>query len=228
MIRLRKLEKREKALLAFLAAILVFYLFESVILAPVMKQVSDERKINADYKGKLQDIDRMKSENKVNSKKSAELKGTFDKNVKALPESERNPEITYNLKTLTDKSGVVINSVSFGTPKEYAPKAKDNAQKKQQESAGDSKNNKEKLVMVPVTAVVQGDYGKIVDFVESLEKDARLAEVESVNISAKDKNQISVLQATVNMNYYYSYTGDKIEVKYDITDEKSGKDNLFN
>ena len=105
--------------------------------------------------------------------------------MKALPENERNPEISYSLNTFATQNNISIVSVAFGQSANYSAVSSTNnsstatANTNEVNSSIDS--TKQQLIFVPVTVTISGDYAATLNFISRIEGDSRLAEV--VNIS---------------------------------------------
>lgn len=85
-----------------------------------------------------------------------------------------------------------------------------------------------KLMNMTASVVCSGGYNAVLGFINNIETDKRIAEVQTVSISSQGDDK---LQVSLNINYYYLDKGDKPEIKgYDFLQNSSkyGKSNMFN
>jgi len=236
---LNNLAKREKILLILGGGAIFFYLYFSIFLSPINTSIINEKKILSSKKLEVASIERLKVTNVTNKKKLDEYIKKFNDAVIQLPKNDRNPEIAFNLNELATKSKITISTLSYGAISDYVPKS--NTPSTNANTATESKttvSNPEttdatlqKLKLVPVSIAVTGDYDSFLKFVSSIEtiqSNNRLAEIGSINVSAKSDN-INIVQANIVLNYYFSEGTIKEQPTYDkLQDTKVGKDNLFN
>lgn len=218
---MKKLNRNELILVSVCSAMIIFYGYYNLFLSPVlgkMSTISDSISKNNDT---VKHINVVKNLNKVQKDKLTKLQVQYDEAAKALPKSERNPEVTYDIKNLADVNKVTINSISIGTGVEY----KQQNTAVQNKTADNSKNNNinGRLMNLPVTININGDYLDMMDFVAAIEKDKRIAEVGTINFVTSNSG---VIQGSVGVSYYYLDVNNK-DVKYDFNNGAYSKDNLF-
>jgi type IV pilus assembly protein PilO len=229
------LAKREKLLVILGGGAIIFYLYYSIFLSPIITSITNERKVIASKNIEVASIERLKITNVSNRKKLDEYVKKFEDAIKQLPKTDRNPEIAYNLNGLATKSNITIDSVSFGAISDYVETTSTENTTKEGKEAKDktstASTTSQKLKLVPVSISVTGDYASFLSFVssiETIEADNRLAEIGNINISAKTDGGNSV-QAAISLNYYFSEGTTKEQPTYDnLKDNNVGKDNLFN
>jgi Tfp pilus assembly protein PilO len=247
--QLKNLSLREKIMLAVLAICILGFAYYKLFLTPVLAKV-DESKANIDkYNLELVKIKAAAAAIPKLKEELAQLQADYDEKTKILPQLEKNPEIAYNLKVLTDKNSMVLSNASFGEPAEYvitAPKENKNDQTAQpaEQDAQSSKaaeqqaqsNNganqpqvqpsrpEPKIYAVPVSIGVTGSYINTMGLIKSLENDTRVASVNSLSIAAGENGSLST---SIMINYYYMDTGEKVEEKYDFNNGTYGKTDLF-
>lgn len=221
---MENLSKREKLLVILLACLIVLYVYLKFFLNPINDKIKAQTQVLNDKKTEYASMEKLKVSNVKNEKKLQQIKNKFDESVKALPKNERNPEISYNINSLAIKNKVNVNTVAFGQIADYSAGKKvnnaDNATSKNTEG------NNQKLMLVPVTVVISGDYSSMVNFINSIENDNRITEIESVSISSKSEKQ-NGLQCNLLLNYYFSTGSDKDQPTYNIKGDNPGKENLF-
>lgn len=192
------------------SVLLVLYGYFRLLLLPVITEIQVTTKNINKYTEELNSQNSIKLISQNNKNQLEELKSKIQETLKALPESERNPEIAYKVKVLGDKSGVDIDFLSF----ESAQIAKQ-----------DEKNSLNELgiIQVPLTVQVIGEYKNILNFINSIENDNRIAEVDRVEISGED----SKLKASISFSYLYMEAENKKDVQYDFNKGNYGKEDLF-
>lgn len=225
------LSKREKTLVIIGTILIVIYLYFSFFLSPVFEKVKVENNIIKDKRSQEADIEKVKLSNITNNKKLEGLKTKFNEAVKELPKNERNPEIARNLNIMAEKSNVSINSVTFGGAATAAVSTT-----KPSTTAVDtgkttvqSSNVNQKLIIVPVSIITNGDYLSLLSFTSNIEGDGRLAQIDSISVNLSSKTDKSnILQSNIVINYYFTEGTIEDKPTYDFKDDKAGKDNLFN
>ena len=78
-------------------------------------------------------------------------------------------------------------------------------------------------MLSPAIIEVTGDYLSIMNYITSIEKDHRIAEVNDVNIS----NESGVIKGVINVKYYYVDGMNANTTSYDFNKGAYGKGNLF-
>lgn len=236
---MNNLAKREKLLVILGGGLIFFYVYYSIFLSPIIISITNERKVIASKNIEVASVERLKITNVSNKKKLDGYIKKFEDAVKQLPKTDRNPEIAYNLNELAIKSKITIDSVSFGVNSDYVEdgstviaQVEGKASEDKTSTTNSTTNTtSQKLKLVPVSISVSGDYASFLNFVssiETIEADNRLAEIGSINISAKAESGNSV-QAAIALNYYFSEGTTKEQPTYDnLKDTNVGKDNLFN
>jgi Tfp pilus assembly protein PilO len=215
---MKKLSRQEKILVIVTAVLVVFYGYYRLFYSPfqsrytVVKQQVDKARDTVD------NINLVSASNKKQKEQLTKLQASYEETAKALPTSERNPEITYDIKRLADSSKVTINTITLGKGILYNQTANTN-----NDSAQNTTVNG-RLMTIPVSLGISGDYLTIMDFIAAIENDKRIAEVNTINISAKSG---AIFQANITANYYYLEFNSSEETKYDFNKGSYGKDNLF-
>ncbi len=199
------LSKRELILLSAVLVIGVMYGYINYFLSPVLSNISSTKANIAADESKLATVKTAGIINKKLKEDLADYNSKLEEAVKALPPSERQPEISYNLKVLADNNKVSLNSVSYGQP---------------------AADGKDKIITSPVGVTVSGSYNNVIGFITSIEKHKRLAAVESVNLSKKEGNEDNV-QSIIDINFFNAGTAEANDFKYDFNNGSYGKDSLF-
>jgi type IV pilus assembly protein PilO len=197
---MKRLSKREKILLTVCMTLIIIYAYYSFFLTPILKKITVlHEQIDKDNVA-INNINIVKSQNKKQNEQLQSIQVKYTDASKALPTSEKNPEITSEIKKLADNNKIIINSIDLGKSSEYKNQSvtanNKAATKKDELSNGVSG----KLMITPVTLNITGDYLNMIDFISSIEQDKRIVEINTLNISTDSNN---AMQATININYYY-------------------------
>lgn len=127
----------------------------------------------------------------INRKNHLSLKQNVNihKPTKIIPNMENNTEIAYNIKKTTLNCGVELENLSFGEFIEC-----------NDEQAALLKESKRKLVSDPVSIIISGSNGNLVNFIKQVESDNRLCSISDIGI--KETSTCSAI-ATLSLNYYF-------------------------
>lgn len=218
---MKKLNRNEIILVSLCAAMVIIYGYYSLFLSPVLGKMSGiNDAINKNY-DTVSHINTVKNLNKTLQGKLTKVQAQYDEASKALPKGERNPEITYGIKKLADTNKVIINSISIGTGVDYKQQTLSNQNKNADIAKSTAINGR--LMSLPVTINISGNYLDMMNFVAAIEKDKRIAEVGNINFAATNNG---TLQGSVSVSYYYLDVTNK-DLKYDFNNGAYGKDDLF-
>lgn len=193
------LEKRDKFILLFILLLVFGYFYAQFFLLSIIDKTKVDAQGIIDNQNKLNKINNMVTDNKHKSDTLDLLKSEYDLKLSSLPKNARAPEITYDLKKQADKCGVTLISISFGE----AADASTVKELNDYITAKITKNDKKgKLMTLPSSIVVSGGYANIMNFVDIIEKDNRIAKVLSVGLSAQDNSP--VVQTSLSVDYFYN------------------------
>jgi len=224
-ILLNNISKRDRILIIIVGLALICYGYFTFILTPVSNKIAEEQRVITNKKSQYKNIEIMKVSNPQNEKKLEEAKKKFDDSVKQLPKNERNPDITYNFNKLVTEGNVTLKSLVFGKDTEYSLK-KNDATTSTKPSVVDTSATSTKLMFVPVTVVVMGNYLSTLKFISVIENDTRITDIQTVTIVATTLGEAG-LETTFLLNYYFGESENKDEPTYDMPSINVGKENLF-
>lgn len=236
-----KLKPREKLLLAVLLIVGVLYVYIKLLYMPLRAQITDTMTSIAKKSTINQNLTNMQAENKSLITQIKGLKSVYTASMNLLPQSEKNPEIYYNIEKMALNSKVTVSDVNLGAPAEVQTKAANgqnqqsatttqaqgtNGQNQQSVSTAQTRQNPEKwkFMSVPVTFKVTGDYAQMLQYIHDLENDTRQCQILSVKLDSDDKTP--GINAAITMCYYYMQQG-TFDLKYDFNNGTYGKDTLF-
>lgn len=217
---LSSLSKREKVLIGILLSFLVLYLYYNFFLSPVFKEINQVKNNISEDMIQLDKIKNTEAEIKKLTVEYDACKLKFADAAKELPESERNPEISYNMKVLGDKNSITLNGITFSDPQEFNSSNQNGTQANntQKTAPGDIKLN-----VIPVQINAIGAYPSIMNFVNSIENDSRITCIDGININSSDKG----LNAAISASYYFTEGIDNIPASYNFNKGTYGKPDIF-
>ncbi|MBU3090569.1 hypothetical protein KPL35_00485 [Clostridium sp. CF011] len=223
--------KREKLLVIVGTILVILYPYYNLFLKPISQKIKIVNQSISDKKIECDSIEKFNGSNISNTEKLEDIKNIYNESVKVLPENERNPEISYSINTFAAKNKIKLISVAFGQSVNYSSKNSVNnsanitANASEVDSSIDSTNHK--LMFVPVTVIINGDYSSVLSFISDIEGDSRLAEIVDISMSST-QGESKGPQATIVLNYYSTEGTIKNKPSYDFKDDNVGKSNLFN
>ncbi|MBW9144432.1 hypothetical protein K2F40_10200 [Clostridium sp. CM028] len=223
--------KREKLLVIVGTILVILYPYYNLFLKPISQKIKIVNQSISDKKIECDSIEKFNGSNISNTEKLEDIKNIYNESVKVLPENERNPEISYSINTFAAKNKIKLISVAFGQSVNYSSKNSVNnsanitANANEVDSSIDSTNHK--LMFVPVTVIINGDYSSVLSFISDIEGDSRLAEIVDISMSST-QGESKGTQATIVLNYYSTEGTIKNKPSYDFKDDNVGKSNLFN
>lgn len=141
-------------------------------LMPLMKKIN----MNKTEINKFESINTLKNISIFPDKKPKDM-------AEMLPDMEKNSEIAYNIKKMSDSCGLKLKKMSFG------------------ESQLSGKQ-KEKVFSVPVTINLTGKNDDIVKMLGMLENQKRINEVKNIDFNINETN-IEKTAATIIIEYFY-------------------------
>lgn len=217
---LNNLSKREKALIEIFLGLLILYIYFYFFLSPVFKEIGKAKNNISEDMIQINNINSTEVEIKKLTAEYDTCKLKFADASNKLPENERDPEISYNLKVLGDKSIITIDGITFSAPADYKAANQNGTQGNNEQKAapGDIRLN-----VVPVQITVEGAYPSIMNFVNSIENDSRISSVDGINMTSTDKG----LNAAINVSYYFTEGIDNNTASYTFNKGTYGKTDLF-
>lgn len=208
---MKKLKKVGLIILIFMAFITFSIVYTKFYFIPLYKKILFS-KVNIDRHNKI--IEEMNINIFIREKETNKLKSTkkeFRESLKGLPQTERNPEIVRSILNFSNASGALLETVHFGEISEVEVKS---------EIISDKNNTKkEKLIMVPVKLSLKGNYLQVKKFIELLEGDKRIVQIDNISIN-KNNTQIKMV-------YYYFNSSVNREEPYDFCNKIYGKEDMF-
>lgn len=218
------LSKRDKTILIALVVVLIIVCYVELFLIPMTDKISQISQDTKDVNLKLGKMSVTAEKYNQNKKIKEDLDSKVEDASDELPGIAKEPEITYDLKKLADKAGVTIASVSFSPASDFDPLTLTKPGEKV--TMTKFKIPQGKLMNMPANVVYSGTYSAVLNFINNVESDKRIAEVQNLNISSSGQDK---LQISMGINYYYLNKSDKSTVKYDFLQNSSayGKSDIF-
>lgn len=226
---MKNLKRSEKILLSILALAIVFYVYYTFLLNPVLENISASHNNIKGFNQQLNDI-KLKEAQTVKLKTDYEaLKSDYDKLVLRFPSFEKDPQIGYDLKILADKNQVAIESENYSDANsaETANNTAANSDTSgtSPKTSTEKKETRYKLNYVAVNINISGTYEGMKAFINSLENEERSTIIQNVNITKKDNS----LTASIAANFYYiTDTQNTENNSYPFNNKNYGKSNFFN
>lgn len=221
------LSKKDKILLFCVLGLVLGYFYIQFFLMGIIDKISNTGSDILSNQSKLNKIEKLQVDNKIKQVKLNDIQMQYNNKINSLPISARVPDIMNELKSLADSNQVSINNVTFQDGQEAAKVSEiSNFFGKD-----DSKNKAylDNLMVVPSNVSLSGDYGKIINFINQIESNARIAKVSNINLSLNREAQ--KVQANINVIYLYNNikSGDNKKPLYDFNNDPSsyGKDDIF-
>ncbi|WP_010239285.1 hypothetical protein [Clostridium arbusti] len=236
---MNNLSRREKYLIVIIGVLAIIYVYYSFFLSPVINKIKIEKSTVDSYNVQLKNINEMKASNMKLINELDDLKEKNNKNSIALPNFEKNPEITYKLKTMADTNKVNISNVNMSQPITYSQSSSNtsnNSTNSSQQSNTNNSNNSNSVVVtakpgsllsIPVSITINGDYDGIMNFISSIEKDDRLSIMNTVSLDSGNSGNSSEITTIITLDYFYIAPSAKDKVEYDFNKGEYGKDNPF-
>lgn len=221
---MKKLTKREKIMIMTASILLFIYAYFRLLLLPIITDIRSTISNVYTLSETLKTQNLSKNINEQNKKKLEELKTKLSETFITLPESERSPEIAYDLKAIADENGIIINSLSFSEGAAVNNAGQGNLEDQSVPQAllsgVDAAYN---IMLVPVALQVTGEYRNVLNFIHSIESNERIAEISSVAMGDGE----NAVTSSININYVYIGGLIRQDVQYEFNKGTYGKDNLF-
>lgn len=215
---MKNISKRENILIGSMLVAIVLYIYYTLFLSPVIgKQLITKSAIN-NYIAEINSLKAAKLSNTDLQAKLQQAQTKYNDAIKVLPLTERQPDIAYRLKSLSDLNKVTLKTVNFGQAAESGNNKTNNA-------ANQNVNNSlnKNLMISTANIAISGTYNNVMNFVSSVEKDSRIAEITNATLTSNS----SELTADITINYYYSAKGSANDASYDFNNGSYGKEDLF-
>jgi len=203
---LRNSSKRERLLVIVLSILIIVYPYYNLFLKPISQKILIVNQSISEKQQQYDSIEKLKLTNVVNEKKLENIKIKYALAIVSLPDNSRSPEITYRLNRFVTQNSINLISVTFGQNVKYS---------------------KGKLMVLPVTVIINGDYLSTLNFISNIEGDSRIAEIVDINMSSSQGVNASI-QSTIILNYYYTQEVTSNNPTYDFKTDNVGKTDLFN
>jgi Tfp pilus assembly protein PilO len=231
----KDLSKSEKILIALLLIVLVGYVYYQYIITPITIKVQSAQSSVDKYEQELFQTKLMAASNKKMTEEMAALKADYDKYVKQMPKSHRSAEIIREINRLAADTKVTLIGLTFGNGAEYkAPtnSANVNSADNSVAAAGTAQKAETqasivKIMEVPVSVNIKGDYSSFTAFINSLETGSRIANISSVNVVKETDKGDRQLAVTLNISFLYVQDGTAFENNYDFNNGNYSKVDPF-
>ena len=216
----RELSKNEKILLGVVCLAAIAFVVNTFIIAPSntkLKPLKDEISVMEKQINGLKtinvDIEKNEQELKV-------LKNKYNEASETIPKTDRYPQVVKDLEDMAKRAGVKIKTESFSKPAVFS-----NEQETQNANAADPNAPQQQgessvtkgLSNFTVNLSIEGDFLQAMNFINELENDSRILEVQDFSSTDKATN-ITIL--------YFIAGGEEME-EYEFNSGNYGKGNIF-
>lgn len=217
----RELTKSEKIILACAGILGTIFLINTFILTPLNKKLKPLEEDIKRLEAQASNLETITLDIAKNEKELTDLKGKYEEASKTIPKTDRYPEIIGDLEDMALQSKVKITNSSFGEVAvvgntENSSNTSENAETKNQEGT-ETLGATSGLSTFTVNLTLDGKFNDVMAFVDKLETDNRILEVQNFT-SQKDTSTVGVV-------YYIAGSNEKED--YDFNNGSYGKGNLF-
>ena len=215
---MNNLKKNEKILLTVVVAVCLTFLYVQLYLPKQTEKIDGLKSSISDYESKLESLKLTSLRNIKLRDKLDGLEAKYKQTIAQFPKEGRVPEIAQNFDEYTKKNSIMLSNVGIGDAQEFSQEKDKNANVNNA-----STNAAFKLFVIPTTLSVSGEYLKVNSFLDTIEKDTRLAKIENLTLASNGPGKVS---ATLTANYYY-VPGVVISTEYDFNDGRKNKEDMF-
>lgn len=230
------LKKSEIILICILLFMLAGYGYFQYIITPVNSKIHVAQSNIDKYEQELLQAKLLEATSKKLTEEMNTLKTNYDKNVKLMPKSDMSAELIRDVNRLAAENKVTLNSVTLGNGAEYKTTADTTNTASSTTNAATNQNTQQtgtqttntKVMAIPVTLNITGDYNSFISYINILESNTRLTNINSVNVTPKGGEAgDGQLTVTLNASVLYVQDGtDNVNV-YDFNNGSYSKENPF-
>jgi Tfp pilus assembly protein PilO len=214
---MKGLSKSEKTLLCILAFAIVGYVYFQYIISPTLSKMHSAQTNISNYQNEINELKLLSVQNKKLEENLKEFEAKRNDYADAVPRSDRSAEILRSLKKLADDSSVRLTSLTSGTAVEYT--ASQNSEGKEQQT---------KIMAIPVTMNITGEYSNIMTFIKTLEESVRITQSNSIVMAPNaNKTGAEAMAMALSCGIFYMEDGAETNNEYDFNSGAYGKDNPF-
>lgn len=211
----RALGKNEKVLLGTVMVLAITFLYWTLLLQPALNKLKPLEDSVKNLKSQVNSTAAIQSNIIEKEKQLENLKVEYEEATKIVSKTDRYPELVKEIRELANGNSLKITNESLGIPTVYA-------QTPQTTPVDPSKppvtNPAAGLKTMAIGLTVDGGFNNVLAFINKLEEDKRILEVQSFTSSDKS--------TTINLMYYIA-GGEEAE-DYNFNTGSYGKDSLFN
>lgn len=211
----RALGKNEKILLGTLMVLTITFIYWTLLLQPALNKIQPLEEEVKVLKSQIKNTSTIKSNIEEKESQLVELRVQYEEATKVVSKTDRYPELVKEIRELANMNNLKIVTEGLGAPTVFAQAASEVPAEGGEAQAA---NPAEGLKTMAITLSLEGDFNNALAFINKLEEDKRILEVQSFNSTDKT--------TTVNLMYYIA-GGEEAE-EYDFNTGSYGKDNLFN
>jgi Tfp pilus assembly protein PilO len=230
---MKNLKRSEKLLISILLIAVIGYGYLQYILSPQLERL---KVVNADFNKYSNELNQLKvitASNKKLAENLNEAQVNYKEYLKVIPNSDRSAEIIRDLKLIGDKNNLILNNLNIASSIEYqSSESNSNTSSNQSNSNGSnsaeaskSAGANNKIMIVPVSMNISGDYTSIMNYVKSIEENTRYTNIKSATIISTATNNL--LTASISIEILYMHDGTATANSYDLNNGAYGKINPY-
>lgn len=216
----RELSKNEKILLGVVCLAAIAFVVNTFIIAPSNTKLKPLKYEIRDMEKQIAGIKTIKVDIEKNEQELKVLKGKYDEASETIPKTDRYPQVVKDLEDMAKRAGVKIIGEGFGKPTVFS-----NVKEAQNANGADPNAPQQQgetsltkgLSNFTVNLSIEGDFLQAMKFINELENDSRILEVQDFSSTGK---------ATTITILYFIAGGEEME-EYEFNNGSYGKGNIF-
>lgn len=216
----RELSKNEKILLGVVCVAAIAFVVNTFIIAPSNTKLKPLKEEISVMEKQINGLKTINVDIEENEQQLKVLKNKYNEASETIPKTDRYPQVVKDLEEMSKRSGVKIKTESFSKPAVFSSEQEtQNANGSdpnitQQQGASSLTNG---LSNFTVNLTIEGDFLQAMNFINELENDSRILEVQDFS-STEKATTITVL--------YFIAGGEEME-EYEFNNGNYGKGNIF-
>jgi Tfp pilus assembly protein PilO len=231
---MKGLNKSEKILISILLVMLVGYVYYQFVITPVSSKLQTAKSNVDKYEQELLAVKVMEASNKKLAEEMVSLKANYEKNVKLMPKSDMTAQLIRDVNRLAIENKVTLNSLTLGNGAEYKTTVDSANAAATNNSAGNENIPKTetaasstKVMAIPVSLNITGDYNSFTSYMNILESNTRLTNINTVNVQKGANVGDGQLTVSISASVLYIQDGTNPQNVYEFNNGTYSKENPF-
>lgn len=219
----RQLSGKEKLLLRSVIVLSVTFIYWVLVLSPALSSLTPLKDEVNSLEKQVGDTGLIKSEIDKNKETFDKLQVQYQEATKVIPKTDRYPELIKDIRELVTSSGLKLTGETFGKPEVFVEPTATEGVKTEGNAAPPAQPEGAPVVShglhtLTLTINIEGEFNKVLDLVNKLEKDTRILDVKKVSSDNKS--------TTLTLVYYIA--GGEEKENYDFNPGPVGNESIFN